>query len=147
MPSSWTGLGTSLAVDTEIFTSAPYALKLTPATGSYSYVISERAEIRPGTDYVVSAWVRTEGNDEYTDFLPIRWFNGSSFMQQSGPVAPGDDPEWSAISQTVTAPDEATHADVAFFMQSQQGAVWIDDVSLKADGADEELLTNPSFDQ
>jgi hypothetical protein len=148
LPKSWTGKTDWLSLDSTNPRGGKHCVKIKAwdKAPGYAWMSSVRIPAMPGKEYLISAWVRTEGNDDGTDFLCIRWFKGDTYLDQFGPPAPANEKGWTPIEATATCPDNATHLDVAFFLRSKKGTVWIDDISLKLVGEDKELLKNGSFE-
>jgi pectinesterase len=112
----------------------------------YAWLASERLPAKPGAAYSISAWVRSQANTEIEDFLAIRWHESNKYIDQEPSVIPADASNWTEVTGTSVCPDNATHVDVALFVRSKRGKVWLDNVSLKVDGTDTELLKNGSFE-
>ena len=148
-PSAWGYQDYWLDLDATLAKEGRLAAKLVPSKdpAGWSSVTTQSIPATGGREYEVAAWVLTEGTTG-GDGLYVRFHTADgNFIQQHGPGMPIDQPYWTRISMKATAPPAAGRLDVSIQMTSKQGTIWLDDVSLRATGAEQELLENGSFEQ
>jgi len=106
-----------------------------------------RLVAQPGQRWVISGWVRSEGNAADRDWLFLRFSDaGGAFIRQDGPRVPKDAAEWTRIEQAMAAPGNAARVDVSLQVWSQGGTVDLDDVTLTREGSTENVCPNPGFE-
>jgi RNA polymerase sigma factor (sigma-70 family) len=121
---------------------ASLKLSATAKAPGYAWASSEQVPVTAGREYLISAWVKSKGNEDGKDFVCIRWFKDGKYLDQFGPPVGKDEKAWAEVTATATAPDGATHMDAAIFVRSKAGTVWVDDVSVTANGEAKNLIPN-----
>jgi hypothetical protein len=102
---------------------------------------------QPGEEYRFSGWVMTDGNAADTDVLDVIALGADGLEIGRGSVAlPADQPWWTSVGGSFTCPAGTTTLLFRLEMSSTEGAVWLDDVSLRRTGDERELVQNPSFE-
>lgn len=154
MPSGWlesAGInGRPSNLDGAIAKTGSYSVRLTPPdekapAGSASTLRNDFTPI-PVRPIEVIAYTRSDGTDNGTDRVALGFFdaNGNplAFHQALLPV---DLPFWTPVMIKATPPANAVRAQIEFWQYSKKGNIWVDDVSIKADG--KELAKNGSFEE
>lgn len=101
---------------------------------------------RPLAAYELSCWVLTDETNGTDDqlFAKLHTESGLQVLHPTA-VAAADQPWYRRIEVRFTAPETAVKMTVGFSVRSNQGTIFLDDVSLKQEGR--ELLKNGTFDQ
>jgi pectinesterase len=148
LPEGWNGSTDWLTIENTGAHQGSKCVKVAAWTKEpgYAWIVSERIPAKPGAEYTIAAWVKSKGNSDVEDFLAIRWHESNTYLGQEGPVIPADAGSWTEVTGSSTCPDNATHVDVALFFRSKEGMMWLDNVSLKVEGNDRELVKNGSFE-
>lgn len=95
-------------------------------------------------EVVVSAWVFSDSTDENQDTLKPSLFTFKGELKQGATPIPCDYPVWNEVKCTVDATGCAKMT-LMFEFASRTGTVYIDDISVKADG--QELMPNGGFEK
>jgi hypothetical protein len=108
--------------------------------------LGQTVVLRPNVKYELSGWVLTDGTDSADDELYAPGFStsGALILHPKMPALP-DQPWWKKLSCEFTAPADAGTLQVRFNVVSTKGVIFLDDVSLTADG--KEVLKNGGFEQ
>jgi hypothetical protein len=102
---------------------------------------------QPSEEFRFSGWVMTDGNAADTDVLYVIALGADGGELGRGSAAlPGDVPWWTSVGGTFTCPPLTTQLVFRLETNSLEGAVWLDDVSLRRSGDERELVQNPSFE-
>jgi carbohydrate binding protein with CBM4/9 domain len=125
--------------------SGKMSLQVVP-TKDRQVVLSQSVVLKPGASYELSAWILTDGTESVDDSLYAQGFSVDATMILSpATVVFPDQPLWKKLSAKFTAPDNAAKMTVYFVLNSTRGTVFLDDISLMADG--KESLKNGSFEE
>ncbi|HIE52594.1 MAG TPA: hypothetical protein EYP85_12635 [Armatimonadetes bacterium] len=114
--------------------------------GASQVVALHQKQPRP---LVATAWSRAEGvtgepDRDYALYLDLTFADGSHLWGQTAPFAVGTH-DWQQVTVRVEPPKPiATVAYHLLFRGNHTGTVWFDNASLKEEGRDRELLTNPA---
>lgn len=113
--------------------------------GSASILRSEVIPI-PAKLIEVVAYTLSDGTDMGTDRVALGFFDaaGNSLAYHQA-FLPIDYPFWTQVSVKATPPAKAARAQLEFWQYSKKGNIWVDDVSMKADGKD--IMKNGSFEE
>lgn len=99
-----------------------------------------------GKELVISAWVLADGTESPSDQMMARFFDTTGVgVFSAGPYVQTDFPFWTRLEAKLTIPPNAARVVFTLNVSSKKGSVWVDDVSLKADG--KELLKNGGFEE
>lgn len=94
-------------------------------------------QLEPNTEYVFSAWTKTEGLKDGQAHVSLHPQPGAAVVPASA--------DWTRIEKRFRT-DATTTTTGIFTLIYQPGTVWFDDVSLTKAGDDANLLPNPSFE-
>ena len=140
-----TGLGPLVALDDgsqHCSWSTPAATdpNASPGPDTYSAVV-------PGKPYTVSAWVKTEDVRGYGVFLEIAWVRaagGPPVLIDTGTPVRGTH-DWTQISATFPAPNEAGRAWVLLKLMGSGNVAW-DDIDFRDASGAENTAPNPGLE-
>jgi hypothetical protein len=97
-----------------------------------------------GKTYTLTAWVFSTANVDAGCGLQLLDMDGGT-LKQVGKGVPQDSPFWQKVSTEVVAPEGTFRIVFSVVAKGMsKGAIWIDDVSIKMDGA--EVLKNGGFE-
>lgn len=122
------------------------SLKATPKVNKGFAFMEQGIAVQPGKEYVLTAWVLTEGGGGIAIHTSVEVGGGSSGSAAWSIVAPADQPWWTRIEARIPCSDKATAIRLRL-EAPKTGSIWLDDISLKEAGAGAELLVNGSFDE
>lgn len=111
-----------------------------------SIALQQDVNPSPGSTYEFSGWVLPDGTDQAGDQIAV-----TVFVQGGKPVdvqrlfVPLDEPWWHYVHLKFVMPKDAVLLWVQVAVASRQGTLYVDDVSLKADGR--ETMKNGSFEE
>jgi hypothetical protein len=148
LPKGWAGDPRWASADTTLPHGGKACLRVS-AWGrppGYAWVASDKCAVKAGAEYRLAGWVKSAGTTDGDDFLCIRWYKDGKYLSQFGPPIPADQKDWAEAEATAFPPAGATHLDVATFVRSKAGTVWLDDLSLTVVGDETELLVNGGFE-
>lgn len=152
LPTGWVadpGLSGALpTADGTISRTGSYSGKTSPAnakvTNSYSALKSELMAVA-GKELEMSTYVMTDGTEGAADRAYVLFFDqAGSQIQTDQTFIPTDYPFWKRLTIKSNIPKNAVRTQFAVVLNSKQGNLWVDDVSMKVDG--KELLKNGSFE-
>jgi hypothetical protein len=104
-------------------------------------------QAQPGEEYRFSGWVMTDGTAADSDVLYLIALGADGLeLGRGSAVLPGDVPWWTSVGGAFTCPPLTTQLVFRLETNSKEGAVWLDDVSLRRTGDERELVQNPSFE-
>lgn len=114
--------------------------------GSWLHMLKWEGQLPAGVqEVVVTAWVLSDGtNNVNDDMKPHLVGPNGEIIYSTGTPIPMDFPLWKKLEVKVPAKG-AVRLHLFFEFQSRLGTVYVDDVSIKADG--KELLTNGGFEK
>ncbi len=127
--------------------SGKWAVKIEKKGGNWIGIWSGRISAKGGEKFKVSAWIKSNNSAGEEDRLFIRFFSDGRFIGQDGPPIPTGAKEWTYIEKTVLAPEGTTSLDVSPQLRREKSVVIFDDVQLTKEDSQENLLSNPSFEE
>jgi hypothetical protein len=153
MPPQWNYMGLvareNVGLDETVTHGGRYALKVYTPPKETEGRIEQEFKVTAGRGYRVSCWILSEGIPAYK-FIEVQFFGkGRTRLNVNEHVpAPADQPWWTLVEKTVTAPPEAETAVLVISSWSlREGKYWADDVSVKAVTDGIELLRNTGFEE
>lgn len=134
------GLGMRYAVTGKL------SARISNPKGQPSYVMMDRLPAAPGKEFVVTTYVLSDLIEAPGAHVAIYWYDkdNKGLPGQNAQVAL-DFPFWQRVEIKGTVPPEATVTAFDVVISSTKGCVWIDDVSIKVNGA--EIIKNGSFEE
>jgi len=103
------------------------------STGRWS---SARRPIKPGTEYTLEVWAKTEAVTG-TAYAMLGWNRDSTWLSEDVAKCDGGSGDWQKLTVSAVAPAEATNVSVSLGLSRSKGTVWFDDV--KVSGMSEPL--------
>lgn len=145
-PPPWGILEERAGSDPTLARSGARSLRLTRQAS----VVSRQLAACAGDTYLLSAWALTQWTGT-ADGVIVRFLSkgrdGDEVQMEDSTALPADFPFWSRVQRRLTAPANALRVEVLLRKRSPQGSVWLDDVSLRREGEDLELIENGSFEE
>jgi hypothetical protein len=153
LPNGWVsdaGVGGKpSSADGSIARTGSYSLKLAAADlkvkNSASIVKTELIPVT-GKSMEVSAYVLADGTENVGDKIFVNYFDqGGVGVGTVLALIPTDVPFWSRVVLKAEIPNNIVAVQFGVSMNSKNGGLWVDDVSVKFDG--KESLKNGSFEE
>lgn len=111
-----------------------------------SIVLQQDVNPSPGSSYDFSAWLLPDGTDSAGDQIAVTVFaQGGKPISVQRLFVPADEPWWHYVQMKFEMPKDAVLLWVQLAVASRTGNLFLDDVSLKADGR--ETIKNGSFEE
>lgn len=124
---------------------ASYQVSVQKTAAQLSIALQQDVAPVAGVPYEFSAWVLPDGTDAAGDQVAVTIFaQGGKPISVQRLFIPADEPWWHLVAMKFNMPAEAVLLWVQAAVSSKQGNLFIDDVSLKADGR--ETIKNGSFE-
>lgn len=124
---------------------ACYQVAVQKTTMPLSIALQQDVTPVPGSACEFSAWVLPDGTDAAGDQVAVTVFvQGGKPTSVQRLFVPADEPWWHHVSLKFDMPKDAAILWVQVAVASKQGNLFVDDVSLKADGR--ETVKNGSFE-
>lgn len=152
LPTGWVadpGLsGVLPTADGTISRVGSYSGKVSPANAkvanSYSALKSDLIPVA-GKEFEMATYVLTDGTEGGADRAYVLFFDqAGSQIKTEQTFIPTDHPFWKRLTIKGPIPPNAVRSQFAVVLNSKQGNLWVDDVTLKVDG--KEILKNGSFE-
>lgn len=140
------GAASKIEVVSQRVHSGGAALRYTPKDKTKGTITSSKPiAVTPGKKIEVVAWVLSDETDGLTDSLKfVVRDNKNGFAWTCGEAIKPDLPAWVCIKGETTLPEGSLSVEVQITVNSKQGAVFVDDISIKQDGV--ELMKVGNFE-
>ncbi|WP_138753097.1 S-layer homology domain-containing protein [Paenibacillus sinopodophylli] len=135
------GVQAKAKADWDVYHSGEAALLLTNSTplSPNKYIsVMQNITVKPNTTYEFSAWVKGQHVKDV-------WFPGGKNWDYRM-MFPSGTYDWTEITYEYTTGANETSFPFVILSENEIGKVWIDDVSMTAQGSTVNLLTDPGFE-
>ncbi|GGE01430.1 S-layer homology domain-containing protein [Paenibacillus nasutitermitis] len=146
-PSIWeiiraSGVQGNIQFDANVKHSGDASMKLTNQsvmTPQVYLAVKQGVTVQPNTSYKFEAWVKGE------DVNQVWFLGGASWLSRH--AFPNGTYDWQKVTAEYTTGPDETWLEFLILSEDRTGSLWVDDISMTAEGSVVNMLDDPGFEE